>query len=292
MTNALFGLLGDSQFRSDVGRGLLDAGNRGVAGLLGGPVDLATMALRPFGYSVPNPLGGSEWINQKMRDAGFVSPNRNALAELLSTVVLPAGAARAGGLLFRAEQSLAPKAGQMAQDAIESHMVKQGLIQPMVAMTNPAKTLQPADDLLPTSQQLKAWKLGLEHRRRLGDRKRTVDFYETLPSDELEFISRIEEMAPVSRGFYESALRGAEMPKPASGMRYGKAPANGFSWNHVDQRPEIGVSMASVEGLPYQWNPMQVVGPESRYRGWLLDANHFWGSDGEPLMLGLKSLTK
>jgi hypothetical protein len=43
----LLGALFDPEFRKDVLRGLLDAGNRGaVAGLLGSPVDLATMALR------------------------------------------------------------------------------------------------------------------------------------------------------------------------------------------------------------------------------------------------------
>lgn len=84
----LLDALSDPQFRSDVGRGLLDAGNRGpFAGLLGGPVDLATMAMRPFGYGTEMPVGGSEWIGQKMQDAGLVTGNRNTIAELLAGLV-------------------------------------------------------------------------------------------------------------------------------------------------------------------------------------------------------------
>ncbi len=72
---------------------MTDSLNRGmVAGTLGAPVDLATMALRPFGYSVDKPVGGSEWIGQKMQDAGMVSDTRRPMAELAAGFALPAGA--------------------------------------------------------------------------------------------------------------------------------------------------------------------------------------------------------
>lgn len=104
----LLNAFADPQFRKDVARGLLDAGNRGaVAGLLGGPVDLATMALRPLGYNVEQPVGGSEWIGQKMQNAGFVSPERNRLAEALAGVAIPAAANRLAPTLFAAEQKAA-----------------------------------------------------------------------------------------------------------------------------------------------------------------------------------------
>jgi hypothetical protein len=38
--------------------------------LAGAPVDLATMAMRPFGYDVQKPVMGSEWIKQKATEAG------------------------------------------------------------------------------------------------------------------------------------------------------------------------------------------------------------------------------
>jgi hypothetical protein len=48
---------------------------RGVAELpydiVGGPVDLATMAMRPFGYDVKKPTMGSDWIKEKMTSAGI-----------------------------------------------------------------------------------------------------------------------------------------------------------------------------------------------------------------------------
>lgn len=73
---------------------LTDVMNRGVvAGTLGAPVDIATMAMRPFGYSVEAPFGGSEWIGQQMENAGVVSKTRRPLAELASGLVLPAGVA-------------------------------------------------------------------------------------------------------------------------------------------------------------------------------------------------------
>ena len=127
------GALFDPQFRKDVRQGFTDAGNRGaVAGLLGGPVDLATMAMRPFGYNVEKPVGGSEWIGKKMQNAGIVSDRRNALAEALAGVGLPAAGVRAAPAVFAAEQALAPKAMDMARRGIEGHMVKHGMIQPMI----------------------------------------------------------------------------------------------------------------------------------------------------------------
>ena len=100
----LLGAFQDPQFRKDVARGLLDAGNRGaVAGLLGGPVDLATMALRPLGYNVEQPVGGSEWIGQKMQNLGLVSEKRNPLAEGLAAFAGPMAAQQIAPKVFAAE---------------------------------------------------------------------------------------------------------------------------------------------------------------------------------------------
>jgi len=104
----LLGAFQDPQFRKDVVRGLLDAGNRGaVAGLLGGPVDTAALAMGLLGYKNDAPVGGSEWIGQKMQNAGFVSPERNRLAEALASVAVPAAANRLAPTLFAAEQKAA-----------------------------------------------------------------------------------------------------------------------------------------------------------------------------------------
>lgn len=87
----LLGAMKDEQFRGDVCRGLLDAANRGgVAGLLGAPVDMTTMAIRPLGYTHPMPVMGSDWIAQQMEKAGLVGKQKNAIAEVLASLAFPA----------------------------------------------------------------------------------------------------------------------------------------------------------------------------------------------------------
>lgn len=81
----------DPQFREDVIRGLGETFSRGVAGVLGAPVDLTTMAMRPFGYNVPaeQVVGGSEYIGRQMEEAGLISSARNPVAEFLAGVAIP-----------------------------------------------------------------------------------------------------------------------------------------------------------------------------------------------------------
>lgn len=124
----LLNFFADKDSQKAMKNGLLDAANRGmVASTLGGPVDLATtltnLLIAGGGYaghkagllSSPPDLidsrnvpGSSEWIGQKMQNAGMVSPNRNALAEagmgLLSPVAYK-GAQKVGGLLYNVEQN-------------------------------------------------------------------------------------------------------------------------------------------------------------------------------------------
>jgi hypothetical protein len=152
----LLDFLRDSESQKAMRQGLLDAANRGMlAGTLGAPVDLATQAanlgIAGAGYAghklglfaqppelidSRNVPGSSEWIGQKMQNAGAVSPIRNAIAEagmgLLSPVAMK-GANKLGGLLFSAEQGAAanlakpstmPMSGQrgvlrMANDPID-----------------------------------------------------------------------------------------------------------------------------------------------------------------------------
>lgn len=72
----------DKEFLAKLVQGLYDSANRGaVAGTLGMPVDTAALALGLIGYDHKRPVGGSEWIGQKMQDYGMVSPNRNPMAE-------------------------------------------------------------------------------------------------------------------------------------------------------------------------------------------------------------------
>ena len=81
----------DPKFREDVIRGLGETFSRGVAGVLGAPVDLTTMAMRPFGYNVPaeQVVGGSEYIGRQMEEAGLISSARRPAAEFLANVLTP-----------------------------------------------------------------------------------------------------------------------------------------------------------------------------------------------------------
>jgi len=89
--------------------------------ILGAPVDLATMAMRPFGYDVEKPFMGSEYLKEKSRAAGlgFTPSTDPTLAgfygagDLASNLVNPAGATRTG---VKAASAVAEKAGEAARD--------------------------------------------------------------------------------------------------------------------------------------------------------------------------------
>lgn len=90
--------------RQRPGSALLDATRGGMMGVttdvLGYPVDVATMALRPLGYSVENPVGGSQWLANRLTSptgspaemagrtlTGFLTPGPDELLRLAG--VLP-----------------------------------------------------------------------------------------------------------------------------------------------------------------------------------------------------------
>jgi len=68
-----------------------DLAYRTAAGVFGGPVDLATMVMRPFGYKTPDEqvFGSSEYIGKKMEDVGLVSSARSPLTEFIASVAIP-----------------------------------------------------------------------------------------------------------------------------------------------------------------------------------------------------------
>ena len=66
--------------------------------ILGAPVDIATMAMRPFGYNVEKPFLGSEYLIDKAAQAGIADRPTGSLAETTSRIgmgfVNPASVAR------------------------------------------------------------------------------------------------------------------------------------------------------------------------------------------------------
>lgn len=77
--------------------------------LLGLPVDIATMAMRPFGYNVEKPVGGSEYLIEKAAQAGIADRPTGSLAETASRIgmgfVNPAAGARQIGRGIEAIES-------------------------------------------------------------------------------------------------------------------------------------------------------------------------------------------
>lgn len=93
-----------------------DLAGRSVAAVLGTPVDMATLALAPFGYQQQAPVGGSEWIGQQLEGVGAISSERRPAAELLATLATPAAVPKAAtaGLAFMAAMSPDGKARLLA----------------------------------------------------------------------------------------------------------------------------------------------------------------------------------
>lgn len=114
------GAVADRGFQANVARGLSDVAGRSAANLLGGPVDLAALALRPLGYQHPAPVGGSEWIGQGMEAVGFVTPERRPAAEAMATLAAPGamvGAARGLSRLADMGPAVVPSAGRFGPGA-------------------------------------------------------------------------------------------------------------------------------------------------------------------------------
>lgn len=148
--------LNDPEFRRQVGLGVRDATNRGIGMAVGAPVDLAgnviNLLIAGGGFAghqlglIDSPpelidpkaqFGSSEWIGQKMQDAGMVSELRNPLAETLASIAIPMamqkGALAMGQQLAKAEQVSAN------QSAIRNQG-QRGVIAFPESMTRPQKS--------------------------------------------------------------------------------------------------------------------------------------------------------
>lgn len=105
-----------------------DIAYRTAASVFGGPVDLATMVMRPFGYSTPDTqvMGGSEWIGKKMEEAGLVSSARAPLTEFIASVAVPTpgGIAKGAALAAPAIGGMFIGKGAKTWDALAAQKAK------------------------------------------------------------------------------------------------------------------------------------------------------------------------
>jgi len=87
-----------------------DLAYRAVAAVFGGPVDLTAMVMKPFGYDVEKPVLGSEWIGQKMQNAGLVSEARDPMLEFMASLLVPGGGIEAVPALASKGMAMLPAA--------------------------------------------------------------------------------------------------------------------------------------------------------------------------------------
>lgn len=150
---------------------------RGVAelpyDLVGAPVDLATMAMRPFGYDEKKPVMGSDWIKEKMTKYG-IRPGEEAnptlqgfrtAGELGASVINPAAPVRA---VAQTAEKVGSKAAEMMgafrkakevpnpefQNAVETEMARLNQ-----SRQYPRDYTQPADPFMgvaPTVEEARA----------------------------------------------------------------------------------------------------------------------------------------
>ena len=118
----------------EMNQGLLRGASYYPYDLLGSPVDLINMALTPLGLGSEKPVMGSAYLQGLAQRAGLsaqpTGSNAENVARLAMSLTNPAAGARAVGRVVEPTvQALAPKAGQ----ALESYMVNQGLLQPLIA---------------------------------------------------------------------------------------------------------------------------------------------------------------
>lgn len=102
----------------------------------GAPVDLATLLMRPFGYNVEKPVGGSEYLKEKSRQAGvaFQEPEDPTLrafftaGDISSNLVNPAGATRTAVRGVEKTGEAAKALAQMAaQDPVVARTVERAI---------------------------------------------------------------------------------------------------------------------------------------------------------------------
>lgn len=91
--------------------------------LLGAPVDLATMAMRPFGYDVEKPMGGSEDLKQRALDAGIrQKPPEGKAARALYELTQAGSSAVNPAAPVRGAVKAAEKTGEAAKMLAEDFM--------------------------------------------------------------------------------------------------------------------------------------------------------------------------
>jgi hypothetical protein len=109
----------------EMNQGLLRGASYYPYDLLGSPVDLINMGLKPLGMGSQKPVMGSDYLQSLAQQYGLsqqpTGSNAENVARLAMSAMNPATGARAVGRVIEpTTQALAPKAAQMAEDYLRS----------------------------------------------------------------------------------------------------------------------------------------------------------------------------
>lgn len=106
-----------------------DLAYRTAAGVLGGPVDIATMFMRPFGFKTPDTdvFGGSEYLGKKMEDVGLISSARSPITEFITSLAVPTpgGVAKGAAIAAPALAGIFVGKGSKTWDVIAATKAKE-----------------------------------------------------------------------------------------------------------------------------------------------------------------------
>lgn len=186
---------------------------RGIAetpyNVLGAPVDIATLALRPLGYKEEKPMMGSEWIKNKMTELGIrpgeeTDPTLKGFrtaAELGSSVVNPAAPVRAaaqavekvgGKAADMLRRVTTPKADARAAEvaAVETPMQEVPALPPKEVSALPPKEMP---EVVPVQEPVQ---LALPLREAAPAKKAkpvASSIYTPLPTENAPFVGRLDE---------------------------------------------------------------------------------------------------
>jgi hypothetical protein len=136
----------------EMNQGLLRGASYYPTDLLGSPVDLINMALKPLGLGSQKPVMGSEYLQSLAQQYGLsqqpTGSNAENVARLAMSAMNPATGARAAGKVIEPTmQALGPKAGQMAEDYLRSIGGIADIVPTVVAKSLKMPTTLPTDDI-------------------------------------------------------------------------------------------------------------------------------------------------
>lgn len=240
-------------------KGLHDALTGVVAGVGGLPVDLATMAMRPFGYDEQNPVMSTEWIGEQL----------GADVESGPFMLGMFGAPDPMDMLKVA--TLAPAVAKAVKK--NKRVINKVLHESTRGPPRDEKRAYKAGQLLKESgKSMEDWIYrGIEG----------IPNYDSFPETAATAV------------FLEAGIKGKGLPRYVTGWRYGGIPKGDRSINFMDNTYENGVSLMRADGIDFKGSTTFELFNSAGARK--VKVGGFYagrGSDGEPLVVLAKEIGK